>query len=1324
MAQGKGQATAIEPGKNNPQLLSKLQNARQTSAKLSIPVNTLPVDTPIPLSFTQRGIWFLQQYQSDSARYHIPCILRLEGKLNVPALEQAINLLINRHEILRARILHSQGKPRFVIAEAEIIPLPAIANLPVNLQSKLDLEAKQAFDLALGPLLRCRLLKLDEEQHVLQLTLHHIIADGWSLDILLNELASLYNTCCRGVICELPPLRLQYRDFCLWQQQRLRGPLLEKLLTYWQKQLAGAPCLALPLDRARPQLPCHSGRSYQFTLNKSITAQANKLALQQGGSLFMVLLAAFQILLSRYTNQQDILIGTPVAARNRPELEPLVGLFSNILVIRTYVEDKLSFLQYLERVKQVVLDADEHQELPFEQLMANLHHQAAKQPLVQVTFSFQVESRFTHSFKKLRTKRLQADTHTAKFDLGLSLSEHDGELTGNIEYADQLFDKSRIRRMAGHFTCLMEGIICDPDIDLSRLNLLTQKERQQQLIDWRNSTFTPSLCIHQKFEAQVDRTPNFTALVSDADKLSYRELNQKANRLAHQLRSIGIGSLSQTEQPVVAIISEPSPELVIGLIAILKAGAAYLPLDPNLPPQRLEFILSDCQPSAILTANPVPELTRLNLPIIGLKPEQQQTPVHNLANVSQSNHLAYVCYTSGSTGQPKGVCVPHRAVLNLVCGTDYVKLKQGDRIAQLATPSFDAATFELWGALLNGASLYLINKQDVLSVDLFATKLKKHKINTLFLTTALLNQLIQQQADLFASMKQVLFGGEAANPMCIRRLMKHAPERLVHVYGPTEATTFTTWHEITHVHDPIPIGRAIANTYCYVLDRRQMPVPIGVEGELYIGGAGLALGYLNREELNAAHFIADPFSRTPSRLYRTGDRVHYLENGDLVFLGRFDHQIKLRGFRVEPGEVEAALEQYHLLTDNLVVSHNDEKENKQLVAYLIVPPSKTLEIHKLREFLAQRLPDYMIPRTFVTLDSFPLNANGKIDRAALPDPVHTHTNIERVSTEPQNQIQLHLKKIWEDILNVKAISIDDNFFALGGHSLLAVQLAYRVEKAFGRRLPLDSLWFHGTTINTLSQLLENDKCDWPTLVEIKKAGDKPSLFCVHTMGGNLFHYYELAHQLDSEQGVYGLQARGVYGNQAPRSCIRAIAADCIETMMQYQSSGPYRIAGYSSAGLVAFEMAQQLKNKGIPVKLILLDSLAPKTDLKRKLPERLHALAKQNSLRNLQERLYYSVLKNLGLARLRHFQNVGEAHRWAHWSYKAKPFAGKMELFVCSETLKRTTSPDLGWTRLASAGIKIHQLPGSHNRMLKGPTVTLLAKKLQKYLDLYSTTQQ
>ena len=1021
----------------------------------------------IPLSFGQQRLWFMDQLGRGMA-YNVPMALNISGPLNVAALQESLQEVVRRHESLRTTFAVDEDTPIQVIHPEMTIDLPVVdlstyspEQQTLEVKRLSTAEATRPFDLSRDPMLRATLLRLShsvsnriDRQYLLLLTLHHIASDGWSLGLLVRELAALYEAFSQARPSPLPDLPIQYADFAVWQRSWLQGKVLERQLGYWKEHLAGVPpLLQLPTNRPRPAEQRFCGDVVQVEIEADLTKGLRRLSKEQGTTLYMTLLAAFQLLMSRYTGQTDIVVGSPIANRNRQEIEPLIGFFVNTLALRLHLAGpdghSLTVSELLAQVKEITEAAYDHQDLPFERLVEELDltRNLNYNPLVQVLFALQNAPMDEFHLPGLTVTLAEFEEQTTRFDLELHVREVDNQLQGYCLYSTDLFDKGTIQRMMGHFLTLLAGIVADPQRSIAELPLLTEAERYQILVEWNDTQadYPFDQCIHQLFEEQVERTPEAVAVVFGDEELTYRELNARANQLAHYLIKQGIGP-----EVLVGICVERSLEMVVGLLAILKAGGAYVPLDPNYPAQRLAFILEDAQVKLILTQS---ELKGRLAILRQADVASQQTLFAldsnwQLVDANQENpkvilsptNLAYVIYTSGSTGKPKGAMNTHQAIYNrLLWMQDKYQLTPTDSILQKTPFSFDVSVWEFFWPLIFGARLVVARPEGHKDPAYLVEIISRTQITTLHFVPSMLQLFLSAKGlSRCRFLKRVICSGEALPFDLMQRFLTKLNAELHNLYGPTEAAIDVTYWQCEPESQlgMVPIGRPVANTQIYLLDNHLQPVPIGVPGELHIGGVQVARGYLNRPQLTKQKFIPNPFGL--GRLYKTGDLCRYLPDGNIEFLGRIDHQVKLRGFRIELGEIEAVLSQ-HPEVREVVVVLVDSGTQKRLVAYLVGAVSEGA----MRAYLKEKVPDYMVPATFVQLEALPLTSNGKVDRRALPVPEMNRETF----VPPRTPEETILVAIWQELLGVERVGIHDNFFELGGDSILSIQLVSRAHQA-------------------------------------------------------------------------------------------------------------------------------------------------------------------------------------------------------------------------------------------------------------------------------------
>jgi len=1023
-----------------------------------------------PLSFAQQRLWFLDQLEPGSPFYNMPAAFHLKGALDIAALERCFSEIQRRHEVLRTRFIAADDEALQVIQaapdfELSIIDLASLA--PSSREAEAlrfaHEEATKPFSLSCGPVFRAHLAKLAADDHVLTINLHHIVSDNWSLVVLYRELAALYDEYTTGSESQLAELSIQYADYALWQRERLKGRLVDEQLAYWKAQLKGAPALLeLPIDRPRPQIQKYHGAHQTHVLARSLLDDMKRLSQANGATLFMALLTVFKLLLARYTRSEDILVATPVAGRTRIETENLIGFFVNTLVLRTNCSNDPSFTELLARVRATCLEAYAHQDMPFEKLVEELKpdRSLSYAPLVQVMFGQRLAGARKLALRGLDVTRIELARESATFDLYMGVTETEAGLHLSVEYNTDLFDAASIARLLNHYENLLRGILRNPNARLSELPLLAEVEQNQLLLDWNetHADYPQHATVQALFEAQVEKTPDAIALVFQNEELTYVELNKKANRLAHHLIALGVGP-----EVLVGICVERSLDMIVGLLAILKAGGAYVPLDPAYPKERLAFMLEDSKASVLITRGGLTD----KLPahpaqcvLIDQAEAFDRSPITNPTTNASPDGLAYVVYTSGSTGRPKGVAIEHRGLANLVTWHRRAyDVMPADRATQVAGIAFDASVWELWPYLCAGASIH-IPGEEIRSVpqkllDWLAAK----RITLCFLPTPLAESLLDEQWPEQMALRALLTGGDRLH----RAPPKALPFALINHYGPTENTVVTTSAKVITGHgESPPIGRPIANTQVYILDPHLKPVPIGIPGELHIGGAGLARGYLNRPELTAEKFIVNPFGDKPgARLYKTGDLARYLPDGNIQFLGRLDTQVKIRGFRIELGEIETALLDLSSIKEAAVTVWEDQPGDRRLIAYLVVNGRPAPSVGELRSFLKERLPDYMAPAAFVFLDALPLTPNGKVDRKALPAPDGARPEMEQALAAPRTPSEDILARIWAEVLRLDRIGVNDNFFELGGDSILSIQIVARASRA-GLRLTPRHIFQHQT----------------------------------------------------------------------------------------------------------------------------------------------------------------------------------------------------------------------------------------------------------------------
>jgi amino acid adenylation domain-containing protein/non-ribosomal peptide synthase protein (TIGR01720 family) len=1064
------------------EILAYLKQARQAVSGPVPAIQPVSRQGSVPLSFAQQRLWFLYQLEGPKAAYNILVGQRISGKLNVTILELCFREMGRRHETLRTHFSSAHGESIQVVAPTFEMELPVLdltgwasAEQDGEVQRLVARETRWTFDLERGPLWRLLLIKLSENEHLLYLTMHHIISDGWSLGILIHEITRLYEAFSCDQPSPLTDLPIQYADFACWQRQWLRDQVLESHTTYWKQKLAGAPgVLALPSDRPRPVTQSYRGASERICLSPDLTLRLKELGQRSGATLYMTVLAAFKILLSRYCGQQDVVVGTQVANRNLEELEPLIGFFINTLALRTSLRGNPSFVEFLGRVRQTALDAFAHQELPFEKLVELLQPERnlAYHPVVQVMFLWQNTPKEILHLPGLSLSPIEIERATAKFDLTLELGESEEGVAGVLEYNTDLFDAKTMVRMALHFSTLLEAIVARPKDSLSKLPMLTDAEQHQLLVTWNETRrdISGAQSLQELFERQAEQTPDAVAVVCSGKQLTYRELNVRANQLAHHLRSLGVGP----EIPV-GLCLERSVEMLVGVLGILKAGGAYVPLDPASPPERLILIVAEAGLPVVVTQQKFTErFFKSPVRRIAMDNDRATLDQNALSNPVcplSPDHLAYVIYTSGSTGQPKGVMIEHRSVVNLVAAleeTVYSRYPGPLRVALIASLVFDASVQQIFAVLLHGHTLFVVDEETRRDGVALAQYFQTNAIDIADCTPSLLNIMVATAGPrkVFQSLKHLIVGGEALPRALVEAFYEKNPSArtaITNIYGPTECcvdVTQCTMHPGSLPSQTVvPIGRPLINTQIYVLDPEGILVPSRVPGEIWIAGAGVGRGYLHQPALTAEKFRMNPF-RSHGRIYRTGDLGRWTGDGDIEFLGRNDDQVKVRGYRIELGEIEHHLRLHPRVRDAVVLIREMSLGQRELVAYLLL--KSELTVSEMRSYVREKLPDYMVPTYFLTLESFPLNSSGKVDRRALPKPeaaLALKQGIEYMG--PRDEQEQRLVEVWQAVLGRDKIGIKDNFFALGGDSIKALQIAARLRES-NFRLEIRNLFLFPT----------------------------------------------------------------------------------------------------------------------------------------------------------------------------------------------------------------------------------------------------------------------
>jgi amino acid adenylation domain-containing protein len=1309
-----------------------------------------------PLSSVQKRLWFTEQYHPGTAVDNSRVCFRLSGHLDVQALEDALGEVLKRHEVLRARFGNVDGQPVQSIAPLMPVRLRStdFAHRPAEVREQEALEAaavdsERPFDLSAGALFRPALLRVAPDEHILVITIHHIVFDGWSLGILFRELAAAYKAAIDHAPAALGSLPIQYADFAVWQLESLEQEAVAKQLIYWTNRLSGAPArLELPLDRPRPNEQTFNGAHAIVEIPSLTTESFTTVARESGATLFMALYAAFRLLLSRHTGQPDILVGTPVAGRIRSQVEPLIGCFINTLVLRTPIDEEQTFFHLLRNVKEDILEALANQDLPFERLVEELQPERdlSRSALVQVNFVLQNALPGDLELNGLHISPVSLTARTARFDLSLDVFPNSGGLRCVFEYNTDLFSSGTIERLTAHFECLLRAIIARPGAKLAELEMLTGVERARMVLDWNRTeaAYPENVCLHELVEAQARRTPRAIAVEFQDQRLTYAELDERSTKLANHLRRLGV-----KVESLVGVCLERSVEMMVAVVGIMKAGGAYVPLDPGFPAARLAYMLEDSAAGVLVTDQD--QLWRFgDYTGVVVAIEKSATAFAAESNVLQPSgvrpeNLIYVIYTSGSTGKPKGVMIPHRAVVNFLQSMRKEPgLTHEDAVLAVTTLSFDIAVLELYLPLIAGGRVIIADRETVMDGRRLAAELAIRKATVMQATPATWSMLIESGWGGNQRLK-ALCGGEAMSRELAEGLLKRVGS-LWNMYGPTETTV---WSVLARVRSerggPVPIGRPIANTTVYVLDAQGRPAPPGIAGKLYIGGKGLARGYKNRPELTAQTFIANPLTECGGeRIYSTGDLARYHADGQLECLGRLDGQVKIRGHRIEMGDIESALRRHKGVREAVVAVRGDPArgnavEDKRLVAWMLPTGGGSPSFSEIKEHAGSLLPAYMVPSAFVFLEAFPMTPNGKVDRNALPlpDPAVRTSGGETVT--PQTPLEATILRIFKNLLGISRAGVTDNFFDLGGHSLLAMRLVTQIEKETGHSIPVATL-FQAPTVQQLARKLQDRTytAAWSPLVELRKGGgsDRPPLFCIHWLDAKLVTFQKIASLLRDDRPVYGLQPKGLDGRENPPRTIKELATVYLREIRAVHPHGPYHLAGSCLGGVVAFEIAQQLIAEGEQVGLLLLiDAFMPGP------LEYLHHRPQfveyadwyfgeflLSPLAAIKRWLHESVVRFLGRHReagfsVRSSDRLRKVNLKAGASYQPRPYPGKVTLLMCSDGPFRTYEDRrLAWSSVAEGGFEVHVVPGNHETMEKEPNIHVLGEQFQRSFDRLEAT--
>src|SRR5579864_2859248 len=1300
----------------------------------------------LALSYGQQRLWFIDRLQGGSAEYNVAEALRLRGELKVEALERTINTIVERHESLRTHFAEVEGSPVQVIEGVQRVEIAMVdlrewegEEQQERVRELMGEEGAEAFDLERGPVLRLKLLKLGEKEHVLLRTMHHIVSDGWSQGVFNREFMVLYEAYEQGRENPLPPLRVQYADFALWQRRELESGGLEAGLKYWKEQLRGIPeRLELATDRARPGLQTFGAEAVNVRLDAEQVKQLKRVSREKQATLYMSLLAGFGVLLGRYSGQEDIVIGSPIANRQEAQLEEMIGFFVNTLVMRVRVKPEMSFGELLGQVRETALGAYQHQDIPFEKLVEELSPERSlnRTPLFQAGFTLQNAYGVKTRIRGVETEVVEGGERRVHTDLHMHVWEREEELEITWLYNRDLFDRWRMEQGIRHYGRVLQAMSGDVEQRVGEANLLEEGERRQIVEEWNQTERAfPDKTVAELFAEQARRNPGAVAVECGEQRLSYEELEQRARRVAEALRARGAGP-----EEIVAVAVPRSVELIIALLGIVKTGAAYLPLDAEYPAARLGWMLEDARPRCVLSSSEMAWKLPLSTPQLlletvlkgdggdaegeeeegeGEKKAAEETgeftgegdAVGEGGNGSSQN-LVYVMYTSGSTGRPKAVAVSHRGVVRLVCNADYARLDSEQVMLQMAPVSFDASTLEIWGSLLNGGKLVLA-PEGVLAPEALEQLVEKAGVTTLWLTAGLFHALVNSSGlEGLRGVRQLLAGGDALAVGAVGRALEQLPDCvLINGYGPTEGTTFSCCHRIGKEdgkRNSVPIGGPISNTEVYVLDGKLEPVPAGVAGELYIGGAGLARGYLKRGGMTAERFVANPYGEPGKRMYRSGDLARWRGDGTLEFVGRVDQQVKVRGYRIELGEIEAALLGMEEVAEAVVEARVDASGEKRLVGYVVTGTGQRIDRSMLQCRLKEVLPEYMVPAAIVEMESLPLTVNGKLDRRALPEPEFAGSSQYRAPRTPQEEI---LCALFAEVLGVERVGLDDDFFELGGHSLLAVSLISRIRSILSIELEVADLFQHPTAGELLTNSLAERVGEgaFEQVLAFRQEGSAPPLFCLPPGGGLGWVYAGLLRELDPQRPMYCLQAPEAGGAQPLPETLQQAADEYLAIIREIQPEGPYHLLGWSVGGLLAHIIACSLQRDNQDVALLaLLDAYPPKTLNPKTSEVNLEWMPLEDPRPN-----YFALSPT---RRKRAWQLIKHFAR-LQYGFPPNKFNGEALLFASDDN---NYSMWQRWQQYISGNIAVHRIKCKHRDLVGPANISQIGKQLQQYMQDHS----